>query len=47
MLNNRMLQDNSYLPGERETRIESLVAHYNHLRYHESIANLMLADVYF
>ena len=28
------------LPGELEARIEAFVAHYNHLRYHESIDNL-------
>ena len=33
------------LPGQLEARIEAFVAHYNHLRYHESIDNLPPADV--
>jgi putative transposase len=46
-LKNRILLDNYYLPGDREAHIGSFIAHYNHLRYHESIANLTPADVYF
>src|SRR6202050_3989431 len=46
-LKNRILLENYYLPGELELRIEAFVAHYNHLRYHESIHNLTPADLYF
>src|SRR3984893_2284364 len=46
-LKNRILLENYYLPGDLEAQIEAFVADYNHLRYHESIANLTPADVYF
>jgi transposase InsO family protein len=46
-LKNRILLENYYLPGDLEARIGDFVAHYNYLRYHESIANLTPADVYF
>ena len=46
-LKNRVLLENYYLPGELEAKISDFVAYYNHLRYHESIANLTPADVYF
>ena len=46
-LKNRILLENYYLPGDLETQIGAFLAHYNHLRYHESLANLTPADVYF
>ena len=46
-LKNRILLENYYLPGDLEAQIDAFVAHYNHLRYHESISNLTPADVYF
>ena len=46
-LKNRILLENYYLPGDLEAQIGAFVAHYNHLRYHEAIANLTPADVYF
>ena len=46
-LKNRILLENYYLPGDLEAHIERFVEHYNHDRYHESLANLTPADVYF
>src|SRR3984893_10554922 len=46
-LKNRILLENYYLPGDLEAQIAAFVADYNHLRYHESISNLMPAGVYF
>jgi len=46
-LKNRILLENSYLPGDLEQRIAAFVTHYNHDRYHESLDNLTPADVYF
>ena len=46
-LKNRILFENYYLPGDLEAQIGQFVAYYNHLRYHESIANLTPADVCF
>ena len=45
-LKNRILLENYYLPGNLEAEIGAFVADYNHLRYHESLANLTPADVY-
>jgi transposase InsO family protein len=44
---NRILLENYYLPGDLENQIETFVADYNNCRYHESIDNLIPADVYF
>ncbi len=46
-LKNRILLDNYYLPGDLERQIDAFAEHYNRSRYHESIDNLTLADVYF
>ena len=46
-LKNRILLENYYLPGDLEAEVDAFVAHYNHLRYHESLGNLTPADVYF
>jgi len=46
-LKTRILLDNYYLPGDLERQVRAFVDHYNHVRYHESIANLTPADVYF
>ena len=46
-LKNRILLENYYLPGDLKAKIGDFVANYNHRRYHESIANLTPADVYF
>jgi transposase InsO family protein len=46
-LKNRILLENYFLPGNLEAQIAAFVEHYNHCRYHESLANLTPADVYF
>src|SRR5258708_23228750 len=46
-LKNRILLENYYLPGDLKAQIGDFVAYYNHLRYHECIANLTPADVDF
>ena len=42
-----ILLENYYLPGDLEARIEALIDHYNHRRYHESLSDPAPADVYF
>jgi hypothetical protein len=44
-LKNRILLENYYFPGDLEAKIGDFVAHYNHLRYYESIADFTPTDV--
>ena len=46
-LKNRILLENYFLPGDLERQIETFIEHYNHCRYHESLANVTPADAYF
>jgi hypothetical protein len=46
-LKNRILLENSYLPGQLEARLAEFVEFYNNRRYHESLGNLTPADIYF
>jgi hypothetical protein len=46
-LENRILLENYFLPGDLEAQIAAFVDDYNYRRYHESIDNLTPADVYF
>ena len=46
-LKNRVLLENYYLPGDLKASVGTFVEHYNHRRYHESLANLTPADVHF
>ena len=47
VMQNRILLENYFLPGDLERQIDAFVDHYNHRRYHESLGNLTPADVYF
>src|ERR1700735_5264447 len=46
-LKNRILLEHYYLPRDLERQVAAFVERYNHARYHESLANLTPADVYF
>ena len=46
-MQNRVLLENYYLPGDLERQIEAFVDYYNNQRYHESLNNVTPADVYF
>ena len=47
LMKNQVLLENYYLPGELKHRIKQFVDYYNHERYHESLDNLTLANVYY
>ena len=46
-LQNRILLENYYLPGDLDNQISACVEHYHNQRYHESIGNVTPADAYF
>jgi transposase InsO family protein len=43
-LNNFMLLENYFLPGDLKAQIESFAEHYNHQRYHKRLNNVTPAD---
>ncbi len=45
-MENRILLENDFLPGDLERQIEAFVDDYNNRRYHKSLGNLIPADVY-
>jgi putative transposase len=46
-MKNRVLLENYYLSGALGQAIDAFVEYYNHSRYHESLGNVISADVYF
>jgi putative transposase len=46
-LKNRILLENYFLPGNFVAKIQAFIEHYNHLRFHQSLKHVTLADVYF
>jgi transposase InsO family protein len=46
-MENQILLENYYPPGQLELSIGEFVKYYNNHRYHESLDNLTPADVYF
>jgi transposase InsO family protein len=46
LMKNVVKLENCYYPWELEASIGEWVEHYNHKHYHESLDNVMPADVY-
>ena len=46
-MQNQILLESYDLPGQLESAVGRLVQYYNHERYHQSLNNLTLADVYY
>ena len=46
-MKNQVLLEHYYLPGDLERRISQFVDYYNYERYHESLDNLIPADVFY
>jgi hypothetical protein len=46
-MQNQILLENYYLPGELKAVLQQFVDYYNHERYHESLKNLTPADVFY
>ena len=44
---NQILLNNYYLPRQLEEYLQRFITDYNHERYHESLYNLTLADVFY
>jgi RNA-directed DNA polymerase len=46
-MKNKIFFNYYYFPSQLEEKLHRFVSHYNHERYHESIANLTPVDVYY
>jgi transposase InsO family protein len=46
-MKNQILLNHYYLPGELQEQLQHFVNYYNHERYHESLDNLIPADVFY
>jgi putative transposase len=46
-MKNQILVDHYYFHSELEEQLQRFVSYYNHERYHESLDNLMPADVFY
>ncbi len=46
-MKSQILLNNYYFSSELENCLQQFVSYYNHERYHQSLDNLTLADVYY